>query len=172
MAARKRDAILAAALALQNEGGEFSLEALLRRAGAGVGTFYHHFPNGREDLLAALQAQVLTEYEEGILRVLRRNRPAEPAVRALVHHQLRWTAENAAAARLVASSAQAPSRDLLREVRAWAATAGLGSMQPELLLAAALGPARDWTRAGPRAGQESAADRLAAASWAAVVALA
>ncbi|HEX6487812.1 MAG TPA: TetR family transcriptional regulator [Candidatus Dormibacteraeota bacterium] len=172
MAPGKREAILTAALPLLTEGGDFSLEALLRRAGAGVGTFYHHFPNGREDLLAALQAQALAEYEESILRVLRRNRAAEPAVRALVHHQLRWTAENAAAASLVAGSAQPPSRDLLREVRTWAETAGLTAAPPDLLLAAALGPVRDWTRAGQRAGLESAADRLAAASWAAVLALA
>ena len=168
----KRESILAAALPLLLDGGAFSVDKLLKAAGAGIGTFYHHFPQGKEDLEAALRGEVAREYEEGLARVLGRNRDAETGVKALVHHHLRWTAERPAAARLLLEQPKPPGPELRREVRDWAARAGLVGVSHDLLLAVWTGPVREWSRGRGTAGAEASADRLAVAAWAAVQSLA
>ena len=154
----KREAILAAARRLGASGGRLGVDSVLEAAGAGVGTFYHHFPNGIGDLLAALAAGAAADYEESLLRVLQRNRDAETGVKALVHHHSRWIAEHAEAARLLPDR---PSAELLVATRAWARSVGLQKVGSEELLAVTLGPLR--IASGP--------DRLGAAAWAAVRAL-
>lgn len=148
----KRQALLDAARRLDDLA---TVDELLVAGGAGIGTFYHHFPNGREDLQKALQAEAAAEYEAALIRVLQRNRDAETGVRSLVHHHVRWSAENGRTARLVP---ERPGAELLRAVRAWARSVGLEHVQPEELLAVTLGPLR----------VVSSAERLAAAAWAAV----
>lgn len=154
MAARggKRAEILAAARRL---GPAATVDALLGEAGAGIGTFYHHFPNGREDVRQALEAAAETEYDAGLLRVLQRNREAETGIKALVHHHARWAAEQPDLARLLPPR---PSSDLVRATRAWARSTGLEGVGAEELLAVTLAPVR----------VAGTPDRLAAAAWAAV----
>ncbi len=150
----KRDAILAAGARLLGR-GTFSVEGLLAEAGAGVGTFYHHFPNGRDDLLAALEAQAAGDYEAAVMRVLQRNRDAETGVKALVHHHARWAAEQPQLTSLLPAR---PGPELLRAARAWTRAVGLEGVSAEELLAVALAPVR----------VVSSAERMAAAAWAAV----
>jgi AcrR family transcriptional regulator len=154
----KRAAILSAANRMLARGGSFSLDEVLKDAGAGVGTFYHHFPNGRDDLLRAAEAAAGEVYEASIVRVLQRNRDAETGVKALVHHCARWAAENPEVARRLPAR---PGPDLVRATRAWARSVGLASVSGEELLAFTLAPV----------GVASGADRLAVAAWAAVDAL-
>jgi len=140
-------------------GGEpFSVDTLLRRAGAGVGTFYHHFPNGREDLRVALERQATEEFEASVMRVLQRNRDAETGIKALVHHQARWAAEQP---ELAAMLPQRPGADLLKAARAWVRSVGLDRVGADELIAVTLAPLR----------VSSVPERLAPAAWAAVQAL-
>jgi AcrR family transcriptional regulator len=134
------------------------VDELLNAAGAGIGTFYHHFPNGRADVQEALRSEAAAEYEAAVIRVLQRNRQAEPGIRSLVHHHARWSAENAATAALLPDR---PSAELLRAARAWARSVGLERVQADELLAVTLAPLR----------VVNSAERLAAAAWAAVQAL-
>jgi AcrR family transcriptional regulator len=151
----KRVALLAAARRL---GPGATVDELLTAAGAGVGTFYHHFPNGRDDLLRELETSAAAEYDAALLRVLQRNRAAESGIRSLVHHHARWSLENAAAAALLPIR---PSQELLRATRAWARSVGLERVQADELLAVTLAPLR----------VVASAERLATAAWAAVQAL-
>jgi AcrR family transcriptional regulator len=151
----KRQALLDAARRL---GGDATVDELLAAAGAGIGTFYHHFPNGRADLRRALAADAAAEYEAGLLRVLQRNRDAETGVKALVHHHVRWAADHPTAAALLPVR---PGAELHRATRAWCRSVGLELVRPDELLAVTLGPLRI----------VSSADRLAVAAWAAVEAL-
>jgi AcrR family transcriptional regulator len=58
-AARNRQALLdAARAALADPGGSFSLEAVARTAGVGIGTLYRHFPTREALVTAAYDAQV------------------------------------------------------------------------------------------------------------------
>ena len=154
----KRAAILDAANRLRQRGEPFGVDGLLREAGAGVGTFYHHFPGGIPDVLAALGLDAAAGYEAALQRVLQRNRDAETGVKALVHHHARWWAENAGPASLLPHR---PSAELVRVARAWARAVGLEQVSGEELLAFTLAPQR----------VASNADRLAAGAWAAVEAL-
>jgi len=154
----KRAAILNAANRLQRQGDPFSVDALLREAGAGVGTFYHHFPGGVEDVMEALRAAAAAGYEAALQRVLQRNRDAETGVKALVHHHVRWCAENPEAARLLP---ERPTSDLVRIARAWARAVGLERVSGEELIAVSLVPLR----------VASNPERMAGAAWAAVMAL-
>ena len=151
----KRAALLAAARKL---GASATVDELLQAAGAGIGTFYHHFPNGRADLFAELEAAAIAEYDAALLRVLQRNRDAETGVKSLVHHHARWSLENPAAATLLPVR---PSQELLRATRAWSRSVGLERVQADELLGVALAPLR----------VVSSAERLAGAAWAAVQAL-
>lgn len=177
MAGGKRAALLAAARAelLANGASGLKLETVLRGASAGTGTFYHHFPAGRAQLVAELYEEARREYEAAALRVLQRNRDAEAAVRALVHHHVRWFAAERDTARLLlghrAAEQATGTRGLLRALRAWAVSAGLGAMSPDQLQALWLGPVLEWGRlwlAGSTGDAEAAADRLARAAWAAL----
>jgi|SRR5579872_2739336 len=150
--AGKRADLLAAARRL---GLAATVDALLAEAGAGIGTFYHHFPNGREDVRRALEADAASEYEASLLRVLQRNRDAETGIKALVHHHARWVAEQSELAQLLPAK---PSADLVRSIRAWGRSVGLDGVGAEELLAVTLAPVR--AAGGP--------DRLAVAAWAAV----
>ena len=173
----KRSALLAAARAEVLAGGAsgLKLEAVLRSAGAGTGTFYHHFPAGKPQLVAELYEQARAEYEEAALRVLQRNRDAEAAVRALVHHHVRWFAAERDTARLLlgnrAAEQAAGTRGFLRALRTWAASAGLGAISADQLEALWLGPVLEWGRlwlAGCAGDADGAADRLARAAWSAL----
>lgn len=125
-------------------------------------------------MLTALREASGRGYEEGFLKVLRRNRHPETGVRAAVHQVVRWATEHPAEARLLLAGQPAPPAPAFRtEVRAWAAAfSELRDWPPDLLLAQWTGPVLEWLRAwlagAAASGPEPAADRLAAAAWAAL----
>ena len=172
MAAGKRAAIVAAALRLFSERGieAVALEELLRESGAGVGTFYHHFPGGKADVAAALEREAAEAFATGFRRVLARNRHGETGLRAGVHHVVRWVTENPEPARLYLRIEPDPA--LQRELHAWASDVRLRTGGPDLLAAQWLGPALAWARlwlAGAAStGPDQAADALARAAVEAV----
>lgn len=146
MAAGKRAAILSAASRLFAERGAdaVGLEELLRESGAGVGTFYHHFPGGKADVIAALRAGAAGSFADGFRRVLARNRHGETGLRAGVHHVVRWVTENPEQARLYLQTE--PDSAFLRELHAWAASVRLPPTAPDVLWSLWLGPVLTWAR--------------------------
>jgi AcrR family transcriptional regulator len=99
MAARpetsKRQALLDGALACFLEHGvvETTMEHVLSRSGASVGSLYHHF-GGKEGLADALYVECLGGYHTDAAARLDAAPDAEAGVRAIVEHHLGWIVEH------------------------------------------------------------------------------
>src|SRR5688500_1881323 len=95
MPSTRRQDILDAALAAFSESGVVAatVDDVRRRSCGSVGWLYHLF-GGKQELAGARYAEALRDYQRGFLRVLERTRGAEPGVRALVRHHLRWVARH------------------------------------------------------------------------------
>jgi AcrR family transcriptional regulator len=150
----RRDVILDAALECFAERGVAgtTIEDVRGRAGASVGSIYHHF-GSKEGIAAALYVNALRDYQAGALEALRTG-----GVRALVEHYVDWIASNPERARYLLTRrepevAQA-ARDELAEinrafftaVREWAQASGLRPLPLDLFHAVVLGPAQEWAR--------------------------
>lgn len=88
----RRDAILAAALDAFLEHGvaDAPIEEICARAGASVGSAYHHFGDKR-GMAGAVYAAALADYQAAFLAALRAHPDdAEAAVRAAVRAHLAW----------------------------------------------------------------------------------
>ena len=87
----KRQALLDAALACFLDHGvvETTLDELLTRSGASVGSLYHHF-GGKEQLADALYVDCLSGYHERALDRLAAAATTEAGVRGIVEHHLEW----------------------------------------------------------------------------------
>jgi len=122
---RKREALLAATLALFAERGyeATSIEEIARRAGVAVGGFYQHFASKRQALLV-LMDQLLTEAAALASQGDDAN-PAPPrdAIAGLVRQGLRvdWAYAGAYRAWREAAAQDAAVRALYREVEEWTA---------------------------------------------------
>jgi AcrR family transcriptional regulator len=71
-----------------------TLDEVRERAGVSVGTAYHHFPAGREDLEGELYLKVLAEYQVALIEELERHRSAAAGTKAVVKFHLNWIAAN------------------------------------------------------------------------------
>src|SRR5438270_14067786 len=98
----RRDAILDAALACFNERGVSgtTTDDVRQRAGASVGSIYHHF-GSKEQLAAALHVEGARSYQGGFLEVLENQRSARAGIHAIVRHHLRWVADHPDLARFM-----------------------------------------------------------------------
>jgi AcrR family transcriptional regulator len=185
----RRDSILAAALECFNALGvsATTIDHVRERAGASVGSIYHHF-GGKEQLVAALHIEGARSYQEGFLAALQEQRTARGGIQAIVRHHLRWVADHPEMARFmlggrdteVAASAAPELRDLNRAffaaIAAWVQPhARRGALRPfavDLYDALVLGPAQEFARhwlAGRTTTSLSAAEpALVAAAWNAV----
>ena len=87
----KRQALLDAALACFLEHGvvETTMEHVLARSGASVGSLYHHF-GGKEGLADALYVECLSTYHHDAFARLEAAADAEAGVRSVVEHHLGW----------------------------------------------------------------------------------
>jgi AcrR family transcriptional regulator len=87
----KRQALLEGALACFLEHGvvETTVEHVLHRSGASVGSLYHHF-GGKEQLADALYTDCLGAYHHGACARLDLAVDAESGVRGIVEHHLGW----------------------------------------------------------------------------------
>jgi AcrR family transcriptional regulator len=88
----KRRALLDAGLALFLAHGvvETTLDDLLQRSGASVGSLYHHF-GGKEELADALYIECLSGYHADARTTLDAAKTNEAGVRAIVTQHLGWT---------------------------------------------------------------------------------
>src|SRR5262245_2698703 len=177
----RRRQILDAALRGFEENGVLgtTVEDVVRLSGASVGSIYHHF-GGKEELAGALYVEALRDYQRGLLELLGSNPDAEPGIRALVRHHLRWVRDNSAVARYLLGRHEPPSDELRamnREVLA--ATSGwlkghvkagrVRRLPMDLYYTILIGPAQEFTRhwleGRVRSSIERAERELAAAAW-------
>jgi AcrR family transcriptional regulator len=128
----RRDAILSAALgAFDREGvSAATVEEIRVASGASIGSIYHHF-GGKEGIAEALHADVLADYQRGLLAALD-GKGAEAGTRAVVEHHLRWADRHRAEMRYLLSGppvgerVAAVNREFFARLREWLAG------QPEL----------------------------------------
>jgi AcrR family transcriptional regulator len=151
-------------------------------SGASIGSIYHHFA-GKEQLAAALYADGLRSYQEGVLAELRAHDDPEQAIKAVVHHHLRWVTDNRDLAAfllqprqpevLLASQAevQEMNRRLFREVGAWlrAHAAAVRDLPRDVFYTLLIGPSqefcRHWLAGRTTTPIDQAADPLGQAAW-------
>lgn len=189
--APRRRAILDAALQVFVERGvaEATIEDVRVVSGASVGSIYHHF-GSKERLAGALYAEVLADYQAGLVGPLAENPPPAAGIRGIVEHHLRWVVDRPGPARFLlerlppevrATSAERVAEQnaaVVRTLTDWLAphvAAGrVRDLPPDLLLVILLGPgqefARAWLRGTATSTIEQASVVLSAAAVAALVA--
>lgn len=150
-ASRPRE-ILSAALACFDEQGyeATTIEQIRARSGASVGSIYHFF-GGKEQIAAAIYAEALRDYQEGLLALLG-DGAVERTIKAIVRHHLRWVEANPAKARFLHAPRRADVRELNRaaftRVEQWR-NAHADQLQPvsfDAFYAVVIGPAQEATR--------------------------
>jgi AcrR family transcriptional regulator len=132
-----------------------TLDEVRREAEVSVGALYHHFPD-KPALAAAVYAQVMSEYQDGFLTMLRGHATAEGGIRGGVAHHLRWVATNRAEAvlllsdRLDSTALRASNREFFAAIRDWwrphQSYGALRRMQPGITAALWFGPAQEFSR--------------------------
>lgn len=98
----RRGAILAAALQCFNENGieAAAIGDICKRAGASIGSVYHHF-GSKEGIAAALLAEGLHDNARQLERRLRQARGARQGVHTLVESLIQWIAAHPEWARFI-----------------------------------------------------------------------
>jgi AcrR family transcriptional regulator len=155
-----------------------TLDEVRRDADVSVGALYHHFPD-KYGLAAAVYVDVLLEYQQGFLAMLRLQPTAEGGIRGGVAHHMQWVASHRGDARLLLGD-RFHSEELRRANRAffsgvedwWRPHATYGVLRPmQLALTAALwfGPAQEYCRyllsGSGRQISAAAVTTLADAAW-------
>jgi AcrR family transcriptional regulator len=182
----RRGSILDAALRLFTRKGfaATSIDDLRQASGASVGSIYHHF-GGKAGVAAALYAETLRDYQQGVLDLIRERPSAREGIEGIVRHHLAWIAAHPAEARylfgmrsaevLLASRKElrAMNRTFFREVFGWLAEQGeaghIRKVRRNLYFPLVIGPsqelARQWLDGLVEEPLEDAADVLATAAW-------
>jgi AcrR family transcriptional regulator len=185
----RQHAILQAALHLFLEKGfgATTLDQILERSEASVGSFYHHFQS-KVDVAAALYLETLEAYQVAFLNELRRHPDARGGIEGAVRHHLRWTGRNPELATYlthcrepeVAEASEARvqqfNRAFLEQIGAWLVAqvhAGkVRRLSAPLYHALWIGPSDEFTRLwllGPRPRDvkqlAEAEDLLAKTAW-------
>jgi AcrR family transcriptional regulator len=153
MPASTREKILTAALRHVDERGVAAarLEEIRTAAGASVGSVYHAFPGGKEELVGALYLHVLDGYQRAFLEELDRHATLHDGVRAIVDLHVRWCVKHPAEARFLVAGRDAAPSDELRALnrpffehvlRWWHRAGGRDDLPLELIDALWLGPAQ------------------------------
>jgi AcrR family transcriptional regulator len=96
VAVNTRERILAAALACVSERGlsATSLDEIRVRAAVSTGSMYHHFPTGKEGVLADLHLAAIRQFQQAVLAELSARRTPGAVVKAVARRQLNWVADN------------------------------------------------------------------------------
>jgi AcrR family transcriptional regulator len=158
-----------------------TLDEVRREAEVSVGALYHHFPD-KSALAAAVYAQLISEYQEGFLAILREHDTAEGGIRGGVTYHLRWVSEHRGEARLLlgdrldSAALHDANRNFFAAVRDWWRphhTYGvLRPMRLGVTAALWLGPAQEfsryWIAGGDAKMPREAVETFATAAWAAL----
>lgn len=183
--ARRREILEAALASFEERGyGASSIEDIRRRAGASVGSIYHHF-GSKAGIASALYAEGLADFQDGLLAEMRRARSARGLVQRVVRFHLGWAAANPHWAEYLLKmrrvEAVAAIETRLREMNAAFLERALGligpymdrgeivRLSPDALLSLLFGPAQEFLRLwlDGRAQLEirQARELLAEAAW-------
>nr|WP_110809687.1 TetR/AcrR family transcriptional regulator [Mycolicibacterium porcinum] len=132
-----------------------TLDEVRREAEVSVGSLYHHFPD-KPALAAAVYAQVMAEYQEGFLAMLREQDTAEAGIRGGVRNHLDWVAAHRGEAalllgdRLDSPELREANRNFFTTIRDWwrphHTYGALVAMRPGITAALWLGPAQEYAR--------------------------
>lgn len=181
----RKSAILAAALAVFAEKGieAATIEDIRQRSQASVGSIYHHFGT-KENIAAALFAQGLDDYWNGLLAGVREAGDARAAIHSLLATHLEWIVARPELARFLFARRQAvsPAHDqairqltadhfktMLALLKPWFQQGMLRRLAPELYAPLLLGPAqelaRHWLGGRLLHDPRTAIDELSAAAW-------
>jgi AcrR family transcriptional regulator len=187
----RRQQILDAALDLFLEKGvgATTVEEVLGRSGASVGSFYHQF-SSKADVAAALYLETLDLYDRSFLSELRRHDRARKGIEGAVRAHLRWTVKNPKlanylihcrepeVAELSEERAQQLNRIFYDEVLKWLrrlVDAGeVRKLPSDIYFALWMGPANEFTRLWLLGSDRDpskiarAESLLASAAWAAL----
>lgn len=167
--------------------GATTLDQILERSGASVGSFYHHFQS-KVEVAAALYLETLELYQAAFLKELGRHASAKAGIEATVRHHLRWTGRNPELAAYLThcrepevseaseSRAQELNRAFFDQTGAWliqhVRDGQVRRLAPPLYHSLWMGPADEFTRLwllGPRPRDVKqlvkAQDVLARAAW-------
>jgi len=91
---RRREILEVALVVFQERGYEASsIEDIRVRAGASVGSIYHHF-GSKAGIASALYAEGLAEFQNGLLEQMRGTRSARGLVHRVVRFHLDWAVAN------------------------------------------------------------------------------
>ena len=185
----RQQTILDAALHLFLEKGfgATTLDQILERSGASVGSFYHHFQS-KVEVAAALYLETLESYQAAFLNELRRHRDARGGIEGTVRYHVRWTRRYPELATYlthcrepeVAEASEARAQELNRaffeQTGAWlikhVQDGKVRRLSPSLYYALWMGPSDEFTRLWllgprPRDAQQltKAEDLLARTAW-------
>jgi len=185
----RRRAILDAALACYAEDGadSISMQAVRERAGASIGSIYHHF-GGKDGLLGALYVEGLRDYHAALDGVLSGAHGGRDMVERAVMHHLDWAqahpvwsaylldmrrAEAVAAVEdEIAALNRAAYRRIATHVGPYIAAGEIAAYPEHLYAPLILGPAQElvryWARRPDRVDLTAARRHLARAAWAAM----
>jgi len=158
-----------------------TLDEVRRDAKVSVGALYHHFPD-KLALATAVYAQVIGEYQAGLLEVLRGQDTAEGGIRGGVAYHLRWVSAHRGeatlllGARLESDELRAANRAFFGAVADWwRPHHTYGVLQPmhiPITAALWLGPAQDYSRYWIASGEtrmpRAVIETFADAAWAAL----
>lgn len=158
-----------------------TLDEVRRDAGVSVGALYHHFPD-KLSLATAVYAQLIGEFQDGFLAMLRGHDTAEGGIRGGVEYHLRWVVAHRGEAtlllgtRLDSAALQESNSAFFAAVRDWwRPHHGYGVLQPMrvgITAALWLGPAQEFSRhwvAGPATKMpREAVKTFANAAWTAL----
>jgi AcrR family transcriptional regulator len=174
-------------LFLEKGFGATTLDQVLERSGASVGSFYHHFQS-KVEVAATLYLETLESYQVAFLKELRRYREARAGIEGAVRHHLKWTGRNPELASYlthcrepeVSEASEARAQELNRvffeQTGAWLAqhvrNGRVRRLSAHLYYALWMGPAAEFTRLwllGPRPRDvkqlAKAEEVLARAAW-------
>lgn len=182
---RRRDILQAALAAFEEPGYEAAtIEDIRRRAGASIGSIYHHF-GSKAGIASALYRDGLADYQAGLLAHMSRARSARSLVQTAVRYHLDWATAHPAWARYLLHMRRvepvAAIEIQLREMNTTLVRQVLDLLHPyidrgeiqrlpaEILLSLLLGPAQEFVRLwlSGRAGltPQQARRLLADAAW-------
>ena len=158
---RRRQAILDAALVCFSTLGydQTTLADIRTRAGASIGSIYHHF-RSKEHIAASLYLDGVRQTQQAGLEAVLRTRTGRTGVAAQVGAYIDWVVEHPDMARFLFAmrhaaflndeepSITALNSDVLQRAAAWladrVATGELPDLEPALRSALVFGPCRHW----------------------------
>ncbi|WKG05233.1 TetR/AcrR family transcriptional regulator [Mycolicibacterium sp. HK-90] len=155
-----------------------TLDEVRREAEVSVGSLYHHFPD-KAALAAAVYAQIMAEYQDGFLAMLRDQATAEDGIRGGVRNHLNWVAAHRGEAVLLlgdrrdSAELAESNRNFFAAIRDWwrphHTYGALVALRPGVTAALWLGPAQEyaryWVSGGVGGMEDDVVETFADAAW-------